>query len=100
MASVANGDEIGDYFQYSIDQKVTLPRQKSAMLPIVNQPVEGARVSIYNEARSGQIPAAGPALQEHDRPGPDAGAGGGVRRRHLRRRRPHHGPSAQRGAAA
>ena len=27
VASVAAADEIGDYFQYAIDQRVTLPRQ-------------------------------------------------------------------------
>ncbi len=59
VASVANADEIGDYFQYTIDQKVTLPRQKSAMLPIVNQPVEGKRVSIYNEAVQAKFPLLG-----------------------------------------
>ena len=56
MASVADADEVGDYFQYNIEQKVTLPRQKSAMLPIVNQPVEGARLSIYNEAVQAKFP--------------------------------------------
>ena len=59
VASVANADEVGDYFQYTIEQKVTLPRQKSAMLPIVNQPVEGARVSIYNEAVQAKFPLLG-----------------------------------------
>jgi hypothetical protein len=59
VASVAAADEIGDYFQYTIDQKVTLPRQKSAMLPIVNQPVEGKRVSIYNEAVQAKFPLLG-----------------------------------------
>ncbi len=56
---MANADEIGDYFQYAIDQKVTLPRQKSAMLPIVNQPVEGKRVSIYNEGVQAKFPLLG-----------------------------------------
>ncbi len=56
---MANADEIGDYFQYAIDQKVTLPRQKSAMLPIVNQPVEGKRVSIYNESVQAKFPLLG-----------------------------------------
>ena len=59
VASVAAADEIGDYFQYTIDQKVTLPRQKSAMLPIVNQPVEGQRVSIFNEMVQGKFPLLG-----------------------------------------
>jgi hypothetical protein len=59
VASSATAAEIGDYFQYIIEQKVTLPRQKSAMLPIVNQPVEGARVSIYNEAVQAKFPLLG-----------------------------------------
>jgi hypothetical protein len=59
VASAATAAEIGDYFQYLIEQKVALPRQKSAMLPIVNQPVEGARVSIYNEAVQAKFPLLG-----------------------------------------
>jgi hypothetical protein len=50
LGSLPDAEEIGDYFRYVIDDKVTLPRQKSAMLAVVNQPVEGTRVSIYNEA--------------------------------------------------
>jgi hypothetical protein len=45
----ATAAELGDFFQYALKQPVTLPRQKSAMLPIVNQAVEGTRVSIYNQ---------------------------------------------------
>jgi len=48
--SVASADEVGDYFQYALDQKITLPRQKSAMLPIFDQTIEGTKVSIFNEA--------------------------------------------------
>ncbi|MCS7046753.1 MAG: hypothetical protein NZO58_10385, partial [Gemmataceae bacterium] len=35
IASVASAEEVGDYYQYIIDQKITLSRQKSAMLPIL-----------------------------------------------------------------
>jgi hypothetical protein len=48
IASVATGEAAGDSFRYVIDQKVSLPRQKSAMLPILNRHVEGSKVSIYN----------------------------------------------------
>jgi hypothetical protein len=51
--------ELGDYFQYAIENPVTLPRQKSAMLPIVNQEVEGAKVSIYNERTHATFPLLG-----------------------------------------
>ncbi len=46
--SVATASALGDYFQYVIDQPVSLGRQKSALLPIINKDVDGARVSIYN----------------------------------------------------
>ena len=59
VASVAYADEVGDYFQYVIDHKVTLPRQKSALLPIVNEPVEGTRVSIFNESVQAKFPLLG-----------------------------------------
>ncbi|MFP3903101.1 MAG: DUF4139 domain-containing protein [Armatimonadota bacterium] len=44
----AEGAEVGELFQYAIDQPVTIPRQQSAMIPIVNQDIEGTKVSIYN----------------------------------------------------
>jgi hypothetical protein len=55
----AAAEEVGDYFQYAVGKPVTLPRQKSAMLPIVNQEVGGARVSIYNEAVQAKFPLLG-----------------------------------------
>lgn len=50
---------LGDYFQYAIDHPVNLPRQKSAMLPIVNKEVEGSRISIYNEQTLAKHPLLG-----------------------------------------
>lgn len=44
----AQGEKVGELFQYAIDQPVTIPRQRSAMIPIVNQDIEGTKVSIYN----------------------------------------------------
>src|SRR5262249_17963343 len=49
----------GEYFQYQIEHPVTLSRQKSALLPIVNAPVESSRVSIYNEAVQSKYPLLG-----------------------------------------
>jgi hypothetical protein len=59
VASVAAAEEVGDYFQYVIDHKVTLPRQKSALLPIVNNGVEATRVSIFNEGVQAKFPLLG-----------------------------------------
>ncbi|MFH1038051.1 MAG: hypothetical protein V1789_05215 [PVC group bacterium] len=44
----AEGAAVGELFSYRIGSPVTLPRSKSAMLPIINQDVEARRVSIYN----------------------------------------------------
>jgi len=57
--SAAAATELGDYFQYIIENPVTLPRQKSAMLPIVNQEVEATKVSIYNERTHAKFPLLG-----------------------------------------
>jgi hypothetical protein len=57
--SVAQAGDVGELFQYAIDTPVTLERQKSAMLPIVNGPVEAAKVSIYNPAVQPKHPLSG-----------------------------------------
>jgi hypothetical protein len=38
----------GDSFQYAIEHTVNVPRQKSALLPIVNKALEGDKVSLYS----------------------------------------------------
>jgi hypothetical protein len=63
IASVATGEAAGDSFRYVIDQKVSLPRQKSAMLPILNRHVEGSKVSIYNASVHPKYPLLGLRLK-------------------------------------
>jgi hypothetical protein len=63
VAAAATASKLGDFFQYVIDKPVSLPRQKSAMLPIVNKDVEGTRVSIYNEATQAKFPLLGLKLK-------------------------------------
>lgn len=48
IQSAAQAGDVGELFQYSIDAPVSLPRQQSAMLPIVNGSVQGEKLSIYN----------------------------------------------------
>lgn len=48
VSSVASAAKAGELFQYTIGS-VTLPRQKSAMLPIVADKVEIEKLSIYNQ---------------------------------------------------
>jgi hypothetical protein len=59
VSTMATATKLGDFFQYAIDKPVTLPRQKSALLPIVNKDVEGARCSIYNERTQAKFPLLG-----------------------------------------
>src|SRR5262249_35011514 len=59
VSSAASAARLGDYFQYAIDRPVTLPRQKSALLPIVGKDVEASRVSIYNERVQEKFPLLG-----------------------------------------
>jgi hypothetical protein len=44
----ATAGDLGNFFKYEIDDKITLGRQKSAMLPILNKPIDGTKVSIYS----------------------------------------------------
>ncbi len=55
----ATASKLGDSFQYVIDQPVSLPRQKSALLPIVGKDIDGTRVSIYNPAVQAKHPLLG-----------------------------------------
>ena len=63
VASVANAEEVGDYYQYVLDQKINLPRQKSSMLPIMNKAIEGTKVSIYNASVQQKFPLLGIRLK-------------------------------------
>jgi hypothetical protein len=63
VASAATAANLGDFFQYVIDHPVSLPRQKSAMLPIVSTDIEGAKVSIYNEHTLAKHPLLGLRLK-------------------------------------
>ena len=63
VGPAATAAKLGDFFQYAIDKPVTLPRQKSAMLPIVGKDIEGSRVSIYNEKTQAKFPLLGIKLK-------------------------------------
>jgi hypothetical protein len=63
VASAATGERLGESFQYLIEQPVNLPRQKSALLPIVQKDVEASRVSVYNPAVHNKFPLLGLKLK-------------------------------------
>jgi hypothetical protein len=59
VASAAQAAQLGDFFQYTMDDPVTVARQKSALIPIVNKEIDGSRVSIYNPATHAKYPLLG-----------------------------------------
>ncbi len=63
VMSAATATEMGDFFQYAISQPVTIARQKSAMLPIINQNIEGSKISIYNQSVHAKYPLLGLRLK-------------------------------------
>jgi hypothetical protein len=63
VASAATGELLGESFQYAIEQPVNLPRQKSALLPIVQKDIEANRVSVYNLAVHAKFPLLGLKLK-------------------------------------
>jgi hypothetical protein len=63
VTTAAQAEEAGNFFRYVIRHPVTVPRQESAMLPIVNQSVEGRRFSIYNQRVQAKHPLHGLKLR-------------------------------------
>jgi hypothetical protein len=59
VVSAAQGAETGELFRYRLDAPVSLARQRSAMLPIVNEAVAGVKLSIYNERVNAKHPLNG-----------------------------------------
>ena len=62
IASAASAASLGDLFQYTVSIPVTLPRQKSAMLPIIGENIQAQRVSIYNAGTLAKHPLNGAIL--------------------------------------
>ena len=62
-AAMAAGEQVGELFQYAVDRPVTIPRQQSAMIPIVSQTIEGQKVSVYRESVNAKFPLNGLKLK-------------------------------------
>lgn len=59
LQTAAQASDVGEMFQYRIATPVTVARQKSAMLPIVNESVAADKISIYNPAVHAKHPLNG-----------------------------------------
>ena len=63
IKTAATGNEVGDLFEYRIDHPVTVRRDRSALIPILQTRMEGERVSIYREAERADRPMSGLLLK-------------------------------------
>lgn len=61
IQSAASASALGELFEYAVPS-VTLPRQRSAMLPIVTDPIRVDRLSIYNQETQAIHPMVGARL--------------------------------------
>ncbi len=61
--TAATGEEIGDLFEYKIEQPMTVLKDRSALIPIVQTKMDGERISIYNEAVRKDRPMGGMLLK-------------------------------------
>lgn len=67
VEAAATGSEVGDLFEYRIDQPVTVRRDRSALIPILQTRMEGERVSIFNETARRDRPMSGMLLKNSSR---------------------------------
>ncbi|MBZ0188091.1 MAG: hypothetical protein K8F91_17720, partial [Candidatus Obscuribacterales bacterium] len=51
-----DGEQTGELFEYKIKDPVSVPRDSSALIPVVQQFIEGERVSLYKEERNKDFP--------------------------------------------
>ncbi len=63
VETAASGSEVGDLFEYRIDQPVTVRRDRSALIPILQTKMAGERVSIFNEGARADRPLGGMLLE-------------------------------------
>ena len=63
VTAAATGSEIGDLFEYRIEQPVTVMRNRSALIPIVQTKMDGERVAVYNESVRSDRPYSGVLLK-------------------------------------
>lgn len=49
VQTAAIGSQFGDLFEYRIEQAISIPKNRSALIPIIQTKMEGERVSIFRE---------------------------------------------------
>ena len=62
VAPLTDAAKVGELFQYTV-ANVSLSRQRPAMIPIINDPVEVEKLSIYNQSVLANHPLNGARLK-------------------------------------
>ena len=57
LPSAAAARELGDLFEYKLKDPITIAKNRSALVPIVNSPIGAEKVSIWNERSGAPRPA-------------------------------------------
>src|SRR5262249_40799848 len=63
VETAATGNEVGELFEYRVEHPVTVRRDRSALIPILQTQMEGERVSVFNEAARRDRPMHGVRLK-------------------------------------
>ncbi|HEX9927668.1 MAG TPA: hypothetical protein VGB02_03885 [Pyrinomonadaceae bacterium] len=63
VQTAAKGEKLGDLFEYTIVQPVSVARNRSALIPIVQTKMDGERISVYNESVREDRPMSGLLLK-------------------------------------
>lgn len=62
LIAAASGADVGVMFRFQIDHPVTLAKQKSALLPIINSPLDVERISLFDPTVDKRHPLAAISL--------------------------------------
>ncbi|MDQ4122800.1 MAG: hypothetical protein M3209_15285 [Acidobacteriota bacterium] len=63
VETAAKGERLGDLFEYTVVQPVSVPRNRSALIPIVQTKMDGERISVYNQQVREDRPMSGLLLK-------------------------------------
>jgi hypothetical protein len=59
MTAAANGQDLGDLFEYKLKDKVTLKKNQSALVPIAQTEIEAEKISLWSGTRGSGRPLRG-----------------------------------------
>ncbi len=67
IEAALTAEDLGNPARFIIEEKVSLPRQQSAMIPILEQAIDATRVSIYNQRVQAKHPLFGLKMKNNSK---------------------------------